>query len=164
MKRLIGPSVVLLSLGVPLFGRIGETMDEAVQRYGKIVHHGTLYGEELYSFNKNGFYILAHFHNGKIDHILYRHAFGGELTPEEIYAFLKANNSGRPMKEELPNLWIGKGVSAAFSKWPTRAGLSESAAWHLDIKSEAYQYREMEVREAAEKKRKEAEKAKLQSF
>jgi hypothetical protein len=68
------------------------------------------------------------------------------------------------MKEELPYLWIGKGVSASFSKWPTRSSLSESAAWHLDIKTEAYRYREIEVREAAENKRIEAEKAKLQGF
>jgi hypothetical protein len=106
MKRLIGPSVVLLSLGVPLFGRIGETMDEAVQRYGKIVHHGTIYGEEFYSFNKNGFYILAHFHNGKIDHILYSRQFGGELTPAaKFLKSIRRSNSSIRMLATLTRTW-----------------------------------------------------------
>ena len=30
-------------------------MDEAVKRYGEVVHHGNIHGEEVYSFTKNGF-------------------------------------------------------------------------------------------------------------
>ena len=41
-------------------------MDEAVKRYGEVVHHGNIHGEEVYSFTKNGFNILAHFHGEKL--------------------------------------------------------------------------------------------------
>jgi hypothetical protein len=51
-------SLLLLGLTVPCFARIGETMDEAVERYGEVIRHGNIHGEELYSFKKNGFNIL----------------------------------------------------------------------------------------------------------
>ena len=85
---------------VPSFARIGETMDEAVKRYGEVIRHGNIHGEELYSFKKNGFNILAHFHAGKIDRIMYSRESGSKLTDEEIDTFLKANNKGRPMNED----------------------------------------------------------------
>ena len=66
-------------------------MDEAVKRYGEVVHHGNIHGEEVYSFTKNGFNILAHFHGGKIDRILYRRESRGKLSDEEIDTFLRAN-------------------------------------------------------------------------
>jgi hypothetical protein len=75
-------------------------MDETVKRYGEIVHHGITYGEKLYSFEKNGFNILAHFHEGKIDRIMYSSESGRKLTDEEMDTFLKANNHGRPMNED----------------------------------------------------------------
>ena len=59
-------SLLLLGLSVTSFARIGETMDEAIKRYGEVVHHGNIHGEEVYSFTKNGFNILAHFHGEKL--------------------------------------------------------------------------------------------------
>ena len=79
--------LLLLGLTVPSFARIGETMDEAVKRYGEAIRHGNIHGEELYSFKKNGFNILAHFHAGKIDRIMYSRESGGKLTDEEIGIF-----------------------------------------------------------------------------
>ena len=84
-------SSLLLGLSVTSFARIGETMDEAVKRYGEVVHHGNIHGEEVYSFTKNGFNILAHFHGGKIDRILYSRESRGKLSAEEIDTFLRAN-------------------------------------------------------------------------
>src|ERR1700745_868571 len=78
----------------------------------KSVHHGNIHGEEVYSFTKNGFNILAHFHGGKIDRILYSRESRGKLSDEEITTFLRANNHGRPMNEDLPYIWIGKDVAA----------------------------------------------------
>jgi hypothetical protein len=75
-------------------------MDETVKRYGEIVHHGITYGEKLYSFEKNGFNILAHFNEVKIDRIMYSSESGRKLTDEEMDTFLKANNHGRPMNED----------------------------------------------------------------
>ena len=68
--------LLLLGLTAPSFARIGETMDEAVKRYGEVIRHGNIHGEELYSFKKSGFNILAHFHAGKIDRIMYSREWG----------------------------------------------------------------------------------------
>jgi hypothetical protein len=90
-KNVFVSSLLLLGLSVTSFARIGETMDEAVKRYGEVVHHGNIHGEEVYSFTKNGFNILAHFHGGKIDRILYSRESRGKLSDEEIDTFLRAN-------------------------------------------------------------------------
>jgi hypothetical protein len=90
-KNVFVSSLLLFGLSVTSFARIGETMDEAVKRYGEVVHHGNIHGEEVYSFTKNGFNILAHFHGGKIDRILYSRESRGKLSDEEIDTFLRAN-------------------------------------------------------------------------
>jgi hypothetical protein len=87
-----------------------------------------------------------------------------KLTLEEINTFLKANNGGRPMKEDLRYLWVGKDVSATYSK--------DVDYWHLNIKTLDYEHRQIAADEAAEKAtekatekaRQEAEKAKLNGF
>ena len=38
--------LLLAGLTAPSFGRIGETMDEAVKRYGEVIRHGNIHGEE----------------------------------------------------------------------------------------------------------------------
>jgi hypothetical protein len=139
MKKLFASSVLLLGLSVVSFARIGETMDEAVKRYGKVMHHATIGGEELYSFKKNGFDIEVHFHEGKIDHIRYGKESGEKLTPEEIDTLLKANNGGRPMKEKVPYFWIGKDVNAACHK--------SGGIWRLRVETKAYEQRLIEARQ-----------------
>jgi hypothetical protein len=150
VTNLFVSSALLLGLSVTSFARIGETMDEAVKRYGEVVHHGITYGEELYSFKKNGFNILAHFHEGKIDRIMYSSESGRKLTDEEIDSFLKANNHGRPMNEDLPYIWVGKDAAATYSKWPRDA-------WHLDIKARTFGRKRIVAK-------KPTEKAKLEGF
>ena len=71
VTNLFVSSALLLGLSVTSFARIGETMDEAVKRYGKVVGHERIHGEEYHLFEKDGFHILAHFYDGKIDRILY---------------------------------------------------------------------------------------------
>ena len=150
MKNLFVSSAFFLAFSVTSFARIGETMAEAVKRYGKVVSHDTIHGEKFYSFEKNGFHIVAHFHDGKIDRILYSHESGQKLTHEEIDTFLKANNGGRLMNEDLPYIWVGKDVAATYSKWPRHA-------WRLDIKARGFGHRRGVTKKAAEK-------AKLEGF
>ena len=124
-------------------------MEEAVKRYGEVVRRETIQGQEFYLFEKNGFHILAHFHDGKIDRILYNRESGEKLTHEEIDTFLKANNGGRLMNEDLPYLWVGKERSATYSKW--------GDAWRLDIKARTFGHRTIVANKATEK-------AKLEGF
>jgi hypothetical protein len=49
-------SLLLLGLSITSFARIGETMHEAVKRYGEVVRRETIQGREFYSFEKNGFH------------------------------------------------------------------------------------------------------------
>jgi hypothetical protein len=150
VTNLFVSSALLLGLSVTSFARIGETMDEAVNRYGDVVHHGIAHGENLYSFKKNGFNILAHFHEGKIDRIMYSSESGRKLTDEEIDTFLKANNHGRPMNEDLPYIWVGKDAAATYSKWPRDT-------WHLDVKARTFGRKGIVTK-------KPTEKAKLEGF
>ena len=115
----------LLGLSATTFARIGETMDEAIMRYGEAVQHEIVHSKEYYLFNQNGFNILAHFTEGKIDVIAYGKESGEQLTSEEINTFLKANNGDQPMKKQGPNAWVGNNVIAMYHK--------EGAAWHLAI-------------------------------
>ena len=119
-------------------------MEEAVKRYGEVVRRETIQGQEFYLFEKNGFHILAHFQDGKIDRILYNRESGEKLTHEEIDTFLKANNGGRLMNEDLPYIWVGKDVAATYSKWPRHA-------WRLDIKARGFGHRRGVTKKAAEK-------------
>ena len=146
MKSVFASSVLLLGFSLTSLARIGETMDEAVKRYGKVVGHERIHGEEYYLFEKNGFHILAHFHDGKIDRILYSSESHQKLTQEEIDTFLMANNGGRLMNEDLPYLWVGKEVAATYSKWPRDA-------WHLDIKARAFGQRRIVTKKPAEKRK-----------
>ena len=150
MKTVFASAAFLIGLAVPSLARIGETMDEAVKRYGAFVRHEKIRGEEFYMFEKNGFHVLAHFHNGKMDRIVYSSESRRKLTHEEIDTFLKANNGGRLMNEDLPYIWVGKDVAATYSKWPRHA-------WRLDIKARGFGHRRGVTKKAAEK-------AKLEGF
>jgi len=100
-------------------------MDEAIMRYGEAVQHEIVHSKEYYLFNQNGFNILAHFTEGKIDVIAYGKESGEQLTSEEINTFLKANNGDQPMKKQGPNAWVGNNMIALYHK--------EGGAWHLAI-------------------------------
>ena len=139
-------------------------MDQAVSRYGPVVRHDTIQGEELYLFTKDRFVIMAHFYDGKIDSIYYSKESREKLDKEEVDTFLKANNGGRMMEELAPNTWTTKNdTSASLNKL--------GGFWHLDIKSIEYQQRSWDAYAAeekaaadAEKARKEKHKANLKTF
>jgi hypothetical protein len=73
-------------------------------------------GKEYYLFNQNGFNILAHFNEGKIDVIGYGKESGEQLTSEEINTFLKANNGDQSMKKQGPNAWVGNNIDCPVSQ------------------------------------------------
>ena len=81
---------------------------------------------------------------------MYSSESGRKLTDEEIDTFLKANNHGRPMNEDLPYIWVGKDAAATYSKWPRDA-------WHLDIKARTFGRKRIVAK-------KPTEKAKLEGF
>ena len=118
-------SVLLLGLSATSFACIGETMDQAIMRYGEAVQRETFDGKEYYLFKQNGFSILAHFNEGKIDVVGYGKDSGEQLTSEEINTFLKANNGDQPMKKQGPNAWVGNNVIAVYHK--------KGVVWHLAI-------------------------------
>jgi len=150
MKSVFLSSVLLIGLSVASLARIGETVDEAVKRYGNVVRHERIHDEEYYLFEKSGFHVLAHFHDGKVDRILYSSDSRRKLTHEEIDTFLKANNGGRLMNEDLPYVWVGKHAAATYSKW-------HGGAWRLDIKARTFGHRRIVAQKAVEK-------AKLEGF
>jgi len=144
-------SSLLLGLSVTSFARIGETMDKAVKRYGPVVHHDTIQGEELYAFKKHGYDIVAHFHEGKIDNIMYGKESREKLSKTEVNTFLEANNGGRPMKDLGGDFWEAKnGTYATLTKL--------GGIWHLDIKGPAYDKRNIDAYAAEEKAAQQAEK------
>jgi hypothetical protein len=49
--------------------RIGDTMKEAIERYGKPVHKAS--ADEFAIFKEASYYITAHFHDAKTDAITY---------------------------------------------------------------------------------------------
>ena len=124
-NQFVSSVLFLLGLSATTFACIGETMDEAIMRYGEAVQHETVDGKEYYLFKQNGFNILAHFTEGKIDVVGYGKESGEQLTSEEINTFLKANNGDQPMKKQGPNAWVGNNVIALYHK--------EGDAWHLAI-------------------------------
>ena len=84
--------------------RIGETMEQATERYGEPVSSGVEDNDEWTFFKKGGFVVYVIFYEGKIEHIEYIKQKPGagtdkltstELSDTEINNFLKANYSGK---------------------------------------------------------------------
>jgi len=78
--------------------RIGDTLEEAIERYGKPVHKAS--ADEFAMFKEASYYITAHFHDGKTDAITYMKAGSessteGAFSDDEIEMLLKINGSGQ---------------------------------------------------------------------
>jgi hypothetical protein len=124
-NQFVSSVLLLIGISATSFACIGETMDEAIMRYGEAVQHETVDGKEYYLFKQNGFNILAHFNEGKIDVVGYGKESGEQLNSEEINTFLKANNGDQPMKKQGPNAWVGNNVIAVYDQ--------KGIVWHLAI-------------------------------
>ena len=109
-------TLLLLLLGVANIcqARIGDTLEEASERYGKPVHKAS--ADEFAMFKEASYYITAHFHDGKTDAITYVKA-GSEsstkraFSDDEIEMFLKINGSGQT--------WERSKAKAGLQEWRT---------------------------------------------
>jgi hypothetical protein len=144
-----------LTLFLLLFGfasicqaRIGDTLEEAIERYGKPLHKAS--ADEFAMFKEASYYITAHFHDGKTDAITYVKAGSPSsskpaFSDDEIEMILKINGSGQTWDRSKPQ--------AALQEWRTgdrklQAVYSESK--FLVITTAGYVKR---LEEAAKKKK-----------
>lgn len=143
-------TLLLLLLGVANIcqARIGDTLEEAIERYGKPVHKAS--ADEFAMFKETSYYITAHFHDGKTDAITYVKAGSesstkGAFSDDEIEMLLKINGSGQT--------WERSKAKAGLQEWKTedtkfQAVYSESK--FLVITTAGYVKR---LQEAAKKKK-----------
>ena len=151
-------------LTIPLFfmgiantcqARIGDTLQETIQRYGKAVKQAS--AGEFAMFKEASYYVTAHFHDDKTDAITYvKTASGtstkGAFSDPEIEKLLRINGNGQT--------WERSKAKEGLNEWKTedrelRAVYSEST--FLVITTAGYLKR---LEEAAEKKKAAAEENK----
>lgn len=113
-------SLLFIALCIPVSGRIGETYDECVQRYGKPKFNDLNTSKGQYQFIKKSFMITVYIHKGKADGISYSKteltSSGGarflELKNDEI-SLLQRANSQQPWSP------IKSSAGAKFKLWTT---------------------------------------------
>jgi hypothetical protein len=135
--------------------RIGDTLGEAIKRYGKVVKKES--ANEFAMFKEAPYYITAHFHDDKTDAIVYVKTPSGTSTKgafsdREIEELLRINGHGQT--------WERSKAKAGLNKWETEdktlhAAYSESK--FLVIATADYLKR---LHETANKKKTAAEKNK----
>src|ERR1700758_1634602 len=110
-------------LTIPLFllgiantcqARIGDTLEEAIQRYGKVVNKAS--AGELAMFKEASYYVTAHFYEDKTDAITYVKAAHGNSTngtfsDREIEMLLRINGNGQT--------WERSKAKAGLYEWKT---------------------------------------------
>jgi len=109
-------TLLLLLLGVAntCQARIGDTLEEAIERYGKVVNKAT--ADEFAMFKEASYYITAHFHDNKTDAITYVKAGSesstkGVFSDDEIEMLLRINGNGQT--------WEPSKGEAAVREWKT---------------------------------------------
>jgi hypothetical protein len=149
-------SVLLFILGAAnnCRARIGDTLEETIQRYGKAVNKAS--AGEYAMFKEASYYVTAHFHDDKTDAITYvKTAHGtstkGAFSDREIEMLLRINGNGQN--------WERSKAKAGLNEWKTedkelQAVYSESK--FLVITTAGYLKR---LEEAAKEKKAAAEKA-----
>jgi hypothetical protein len=112
-------TIVLFLLGVANISqaRIGDTLQEAIERYGKIVNKAP--GDEFVMFKEASYYITAHLHEDKTDAITYaktgfESSTKGAFSDEEIETLLRINGNGQP--------WDRSRTKAGLYEWKTEDG------------------------------------------
>ena len=142
--------LLLLLLGVTNIcqARIGDTLEEAIKRYGNPLHKAS--ADEFAMFKEVSYYITAHFRDDKTDAITYvkvgSESFTkGAFSDDEIEMLLKINGNGQT--------WERSKAKAGLQEWKTedrklQAVYSESK--FLVITTAGYVKR---LQEAAKKKK-----------
>jgi hypothetical protein len=150
-------TIVLFLLGVANISqaRIGDTLQEAIERYGKVVNKAP--GEEFVMFKEASYYITAHLHDDKTDAITYaktgsESSTKGAFSDEEIETLLRINGNGQT--------WDRSRTKAGLYEWKTEDGKLQavySESKFLVITTAGYLKR---LEEAAKKKKTSTEKNK----
>ena len=143
-------TIVLFLLGVANISqaRIGDTLQEAIERYGKVVNKAP--GDEFVMFKEASYYITAHLHEDKTDAITYaktgsESSTKGAFSDEEIETLLRINGNGQT--------WDRSRTKAGLYEWKTEDGELQavySESKFLVITTANYLKR---LEEAAEKKK-----------
>ena len=147
-------TIVLFLLGVANISqaRIGDTLQEAIERYGKVVNKAP--GDEFVMFKEASYYITAHLHDDKTDAITYaktgsESSTKGAFSDEEIEMLLRINGNGQT--------WDRSRTKAGLYEWKTEDGNLQavySESKFLVITTAGYLKR---LEEAAKKKKRAAE-------
>jgi hypothetical protein len=143
-------TIVLFLLGVPNLSqaRIGDTVQQAIERYGKVVNKAP--GNEFVMFKEASFYITAHLHDDKTDAITYvktgsQSSVKSAFSDEEIEMLLRINGNGQS--------WERSRTKAGVHEWKTEDGKLQavcSESKFLVITTAGYLKR---LEEAAKKKK-----------
>ncbi len=95
MKSGLILSLIALNICMPIQARVGETLDQCVERYGSVMERrkSTITGSETESavFSKSSITIIVEFHEGSAWCVTFRKA--GLLTGE-VESILQANGNG----------------------------------------------------------------------
>ncbi|MBV8173192.1 MAG: hypothetical protein JO151_01345 [Verrucomicrobia bacterium] len=112
-------TIVLFLLGVANISqaRIGDTLQEAIKRYGKVVNKAP--GDEFVMFKEASYYITAHLHDDKTDAITYaktgsESSTKGAFSDEEIEMLLRINGNGQT--------WDQSKTKPGVYEWKTEDG------------------------------------------
>ena len=101
-----------LALCHPSAGRIGETLDQVLKRYGRCLRTVKADNGLVYKlFNKNRLNILVHFYGGKVDEISY--GKDTDIFDDELKAL---------MQDNAPGQWVGSGWPV--NSWHNASGIS----------------------------------------
>jgi hypothetical protein len=139
--------VILVGLVALVFSaeaRIGETEEQCVGRYGKVVRreHNEKPPAEACVFETGRFVVKAYFLNGHVAALLIHPANQTQFTEDELSVIMKANSSGATWKEvetasgarefrrsdEVAMMFIIKGevLSIGSAEWKAaREGMSK---------------------------------------
>ena len=111
MKKLI---LLLFLLVSPLFGRIGENLDQLKARYGDVIKADTDDVKDdaykpmpRYYFEKNGLMIWAIIYKGRCHRLIMGNKDGSRIDRVTANLLLKVNMNGG-FQEEESNFWISK--------------------------------------------------------
>jgi len=131
-----------LALTVPAFARIGETLEQAKQRYGEIGSDDTFKGLRRVQFVKNGFVVSTLFTGDRIGSILFvklpeeQSRKSEEMSETEIQNFLKFNGGGKLWKQVAERTWTAPGLSALY--FYDTEGPTDDWRWVLVIFTDEY--------------------------
>src|SRR5215204_1744652 len=92
MKGIVLSALVVLLITAPAVARVGETLDECVQRYGPMIERRpaklSASDPDVMVFSKAGITVAVEFKEGKAWHLTFRKT---ALTAGEIEAVITAN-------------------------------------------------------------------------